>query len=285
MGSSMASGVRERTSAMFAPLHLLPPSHRVVRDVSYGPDLRQRLDIHALPGADFVERPIILFLHGGGFVGGDKTAPGSPFYDNIGTWSVRNGFVGITMTYRLAPSAVFPSGAEDVGTALRWLRANLGRFGISQGPVIIMGHSAGATHVASFIARCAQEFEVDELPAGAILSSGIYDPSVDPNLYPAYFGSEARARGATVLTDRLANTSTPLLISGAEFDPPEFQLQMALLLDRYRATCGHFPSFVQVDGHNHFSVIFQLGTEERWFSERLARFVRQVANTPTTTSS
>jgi acetyl esterase/lipase len=39
--------------------------------------------------------PVFLFVHGGGFVGGDKHVPGTPMYDHIGAWAVRHGWVGL----------------------------------------------------------------------------------------------------------------------------------------------------------------------------------------------
>src|ERR1700730_8236893 len=57
----------------------------------------------------------------GAFVAGDRREPGTPFFDNIALWAVRNGFVGINMTYRLAPQAKWPAGAADIGSALQWV--------------------------------------------------------------------------------------------------------------------------------------------------------------------
>ena len=49
------------------------------------------------------------------FVAGDKSAPGTPYHDNVALWAARSGMVGVTMNYRLAPEHRWPSGAEDVG--------------------------------------------------------------------------------------------------------------------------------------------------------------------------
>ncbi len=46
---------------------------------------------------------MVVFVHGGGFVQGDKGAADAPFYNNFGAWAVRAGFVGVTMT--LSPGA------------------------------------------------------------------------------------------------------------------------------------------------------------------------------------
>ena len=136
---------------------------------------------------------MLLFVHGGGFVGGDKHVPGTPFHDNIGAWAARHGMVGVTMTYRLAPQAPWPAGAEDVAAAVRWVRAHIGEYGGDPARLFLMGHSAGATHVSTYVAHPAIHGADGPGPAGLILSSGIYDlgdfPLTDKR-YRSYFGED-----------------------------------------------------------------------------------------------
>jgi acetyl esterase/lipase len=91
------------------------------------PHERQRLDVHTSGAPVGEPAPVVLFVHGGGFAGGDKHVPGTPMYDHIGAWAVRNGWVGVTMTYRLAPEHPWPAGAQDAAAAAGWVRANIGR--------------------------------------------------------------------------------------------------------------------------------------------------------------
>ena len=55
-------------------------------------------------------RPVLIYVHGGAFTAGNKRAPGSPFYDNIALFAARSGFVGVNITYRLAPQHQWPAG-------------------------------------------------------------------------------------------------------------------------------------------------------------------------------
>ena len=67
--------------------------------------------ISSLRTARAASRPVLVFVHGGGFTGGNKSTPGSPFYDNVPLWAARNGLVGVNITYRLAPQHPWPAGA------------------------------------------------------------------------------------------------------------------------------------------------------------------------------
>jgi len=77
-----------KTAELYAPLQEKEPYQGVTveRDVKYGPADRNLLDIFA-PDTAASARPVLIFVHGGAFVGGDKrTTPTSPFYDNIMLW-------------------------------------------------------------------------------------------------------------------------------------------------------------------------------------------------------
>src|SRR5205085_9768993 len=105
----------------------IDPATNVIRDLSYGPDARNRLDLFARDGISAA--PVFVFVHGGGFVMGDKHTEGSPFYSNVGDFAARRGWVGVTITYRLAPAQKFPSGAEDLALLVQWLRDNVAQYG------------------------------------------------------------------------------------------------------------------------------------------------------------
>jgi acetyl esterase/lipase len=144
------------TGRIYAAQHEREPyaGVRVVRDLAYGAHARQRLDAFAPAGTQRA-RGVLAFVHGGGYVSGDKRLPGTPYYDNVGLWAVRHGLAGVTMNYRFPPEATWPSGADDVGAMLAWVRANAAQHGGDPEQVFLMGHSAGAAHIASYLARTA----------------------------------------------------------------------------------------------------------------------------------
>ena len=73
-----------KTAALYAPLQQKEPypAVKVERDIKYGQAERNLLDVFT-PETVSGTRPVLIFVHGGGFVAGNKHVPGSPFYDNI----------------------------------------------------------------------------------------------------------------------------------------------------------------------------------------------------------
>jgi acetyl esterase/lipase len=107
-----------KTVALFAPMQENEPYQGVKteREIKYGPADRHLLDVFT-PETAASARPVLIFIHGGAFVGGNKrTAPSSPFYDNVMLWAVHNGFVGVNAIgsrrnrpTRRAPRTLLPS--------------------------------------------------------------------------------------------------------------------------------------------------------------------------------
>ncbi len=182
------------TAALFALLQKEEPyaGVTIARDEKYGADPRNRLDVFRPAKAEATARPILIFVHGGAFTGGDKHPPGNPFYDNIMLWAVANGMVGVNITYRLAPEHPYPAGAEDVAMAVQWTLENANRFGGDPRRIFLMGHSAGATHVATYVAHPEFNKVKGGGLAGAILVSGLYEltPDTDGPPQRAYFGGD-----------------------------------------------------------------------------------------------
>ncbi len=265
------------TAALYAPLHGQAPypGVRIARDIQYGPAERNRLDVFTAEPAGATARPVLIFVHGGGFVGGDKLTPGTPFYDNIGAWAARHGLVGVTMTYRLAPDAPWPAGAEDVAAAVRWVREYTGEYGGDPARLYLMGHSAGATHAATYASRTALHEPVGHGLAGLILSSGIYDLSrftlSDPR-YRSYYGEDEGLYAERSALPGLLRHRLPILVIHAELDPPPF-VQQAEVLRGALAQAGHPPRFVALAGHNHLSGGYSIGTADTSMSGEVLDFV------------
>ena len=107
-------------------------------------------------------------------------------------WAVNNGFVGVNATYRLAPQSPYPAGAEDLAAIVAWVADKIGERGGDPARVYLMGHSAGAVHVANYVSHPEFYKVKDGGLAGAVMLSGIYDLTASPlgDAEIAYFGSD-----------------------------------------------------------------------------------------------
>jgi acetyl esterase/lipase len=283
IGRVLTPETMDAVRGMFTRLHQAAgyQAPRITRDLAYGPDPRHRLDVHR-PAADSAGLPVLLYVHGGGFVGGDKTAPGSPYYDHLGGWAARNGLVAMVMTYRLAPVHQWPAGAEDVAAALAWTREHCVSYGADPGRIVLMGQSAGAAHVASFLAghagHGAYGMDGAGTVAGAVMLSGIYDPPTaeQNDQVRAYYGKDDRQFTRRSSVPGLVACPVPLLLGVAELDPADFHRQAVTVLDAMLAAHGVIPPFVTIPDHTHQSEIFSLGLDDDAFGTTLARFVRRV---------
>jgi predicted esterase len=265
---------------------LLKPFHdkvgyqapRIDRDQRYGAHERHRLDVHTSGEEDLAANhgaPVLVFVHGGGFIGGDKVVPGTPQYDHIGAWAVRNGWVGVTITYRLAPEHTWPAGAQDLAAAVQWVRDNIDSYGGDPSRIVVAGHSAGCVHVASFLVGQGGG-SLDGISGGCLLS-GFYviqDGAERGPLEVAYFGDKPSAEISTL--PGLLASEIPLIFAIAERDPQFSQSQVANLTAAWYAAKGAVPHVIYSAGHNHISQIGSVGVDDLAMGAQLARFVNRV---------
>jgi acetyl esterase/lipase len=266
----------ERTAELYVPLLPKEPYAGVLlaRDLAYGPHERNVLDVFT--SSDRGEgKPVVVFIHGGGFQRGAKHAPGSPFFDNIGLWAVSHGLVGVTVNYRLAPEFQFPSGIEDVTRLVGWLKAHIAEYGGASDKIFLWGHSSGAAHAADYIAQVARSNATPAI-AGAILTSGFYDLGHEVSVWKAYYGEDVSRYAERSSLPGLLQTPTPLLVTDAELDPEMFQTE-AERLTAQRAQIGKPVLRVYLHGHSHISETYAVGTEDESLSGPVLEFVRAVS--------
>jgi triacylglycerol lipase len=268
-----------KTGAIYEPLHDGEPypGVKVTRDIQYGPADRNLLDVFVAQGASGM-RPVLVFVHGGGFIGGNKSTPGSPFYDNVPLWAARNGLVGVNITYRLAPQAPWPAGAEDVGLAMRWVMDNIARYGGDPSRIFLFGHSAGATHAGTYAAMPQFHGGRGIGIGGLILTSGIYDFTDFPltDNHKSYTGDGASNLAARSPIGGLRSLAVPALIAAAELDPPPFIDQHRRLIEAMAQSPGGKPRVFTLKGHSHLSLGFSIGTEETALTGPILDFVSSV---------
>ena len=264
----------QKTTELYAALQPKEPYAwlKMSRDLKYGPAELNVLDVFTSPDVGS-GKPVIVFVHGGGFARGSKHMEGTPFYDNVGLWAVGYDLVGVNVDYRLAPASTWPSGIEDLTAAIAWLKENVERFGGDPGKIFLWGHSAGAAHVADYVASMARQHKDSGL-AGAILTSGFYDLGKEVSVWKAYYGDDVSTYAQRSSLPGLLETSVPLLLSDAELDPEMFQQQTDELAAAL-ARAGRPAQRVHLEGHSHLSETYAVGTGDRSLSDPVLEFVRR----------
>ena len=149
--------------------------------------------------------PAIVCIHGGGFRAGKREG-----YDKQCMTLAQNGYVAITVTYRLAPRYQFPAAVYDCKAAVRWLRANAAKYKIDPSRIGVTGGSAGG-HLAQFlgVTNGNKEFEgegnLDQSSDVACVVNYYgpsdftksYDKSVDAkDVLPLFFGGDLTTKMA-----------------------------------------------------------------------------------------
>ncbi|MFA6287696.1 MAG: alpha/beta hydrolase [Opitutaceae bacterium] len=151
----LALALATSSPALFA--QGLPSDARPLRDLAYVENghARQKLDLY-LPAAtnSTATRPLIIWIHGGGWKAGDKRQCPA-------TRLVSEGYAVASLNYRLSQDAVFPAQLEDCKTAVRWLRAHAAEYHLDPNRFAAWGSSAGGHLVALLgVTGKTREFDV-----------------------------------------------------------------------------------------------------------------------------
>ncbi|MFW5697629.1 MAG: alpha/beta hydrolase [Fimbriimonadaceae bacterium] len=130
-------------------------SHTEIAYVEDGHE-RQKLDIHAATGAE--KAPVVVMIHGGGWRIGDKA--NRNIVEPRATHFTENGYVYVTINYRLSPEVQHPAHVKDVARALAWVHDNIDDYGGDSAEIFLMGHSAGA-HLAALVSADETRLEAE----------------------------------------------------------------------------------------------------------------------------
>lgn len=239
-------------------------------DVAYGPHERHRVDLYAPVDAKG-RAPVLVFVHGGGFIGGAKRSPDDPFNAHVGRWAARHGFLGAVMNYRLAPGSQWPSGGEDVGAVVDWLKRHAAEHGGDADRIVLMGTSAGSVHVGTYLQLRPGAREV----RAAVLLSGLYGVTPMERSDPLYYGDDTAQYAARASLNAIATSPVPLLVACAEFDPPRFQAEFVALLQAVHRARGWLPRAHYASGHNHYTMAMHVGTRDARLADEVLAFARE----------
>jgi acetyl esterase/lipase len=194
---------------------VLPPGAQVDRDVAYGSDPAQRLDVYRPANAQ--NAPVIVMVHGGGWRRGDKDAA-NVVNNKVSHW-LPKGYVVVSVGYRLVPQVNPVDEANDVAKALAFVQARAQSWGADRSRIVLMGHSAGAHLVAlvSADASITSRNGVSPWLGTVALDSGAYNvveimQGRHFGFYDTAFGSDPGLWEAASPTLRLTRAPVPMLL-------------------------------------------------------------------------
>jgi len=121
-------------------------SNKNAENVHYAKDDRQTLDIYTPQTNEGEKHPVLIYLHGGGWTSGDKSRAASK-----PAFFTENGYVFVSVNYRLHPDVQYEEMADDAAKAVKWVMDHADEYQIDPSKINVMGHSAGG-HLAALIA-------------------------------------------------------------------------------------------------------------------------------------
>jgi len=261
-----------KTRLIFDPLQPKDPvaGLKVERDIAYGTDPLQKLDV--VTTGQGTNKPVLVFVHGGGFTGGDKHAPNQFTNDNLMKWATEQGMVGVDINYRLAPKNVLPDQINDARDALAWVSKNIARYGGDPNKMFLWGHSAGASLVGLYVSHPDYYYKPAGGIIGAVMTSGGYEARAG-----GIFGNDPEKVKYWSSVEGLKKTGIPLFFTRAEWDPETPQIAQGEMIHKVLTEAGKDHFFHLMATHNHMSQIYSVGTSEHQLTDLLGPWLKQRA--------
>ena len=286
-----------QTAQVYRPLHPNPPypGIQIARDVSFGPDTMNVLDVFAATKGP-KSRPVLIYVSGGAGNRQQGGPNGDVFYDNVMVWAVKNGMVGVNIQRR--PGLTWDDPAKDIAMAVFWVTQSIAKYQGNPGRVFIWAQSAGNVPVGTYIGHpeyygpkgagvkgvifmSPAAFNI--LPATPPPTPGGLGPCGQPNGQPAAApaargggapggagkgdgkGRAAPPDAATQLARSnlpgLVKSKLPFLLSVAELDPPNI-IAFAETLKAELCKAGHCPTYMTFKDHSHISEVMSPDTDD-----------------------
>lgn len=268
MGPKLNPEVIANTLKLMAPLQASLAGLSVSKDIAYGPDPSQKLDVYPPQAGAAAAAPVVLFVHGGGFRQGD-----TGYGEHVAAYFARHGMLGVRINLRLAPAATWPAQSLDVGAAVAWLKTNAVHHGGDPRRIVVVGYSSGGGVVASYVFDHSIETARDGI-VGVVLISGIYGYHTEA---PFYYGEDPNTAAQREPRSHLKEPHPPVMVVSAEFDPPRTAADNHALMDALCMDDGRCPPFVLLAGHNHASEIRSVDSADDRLGAGVLAFVRAVA--------
>jgi arylformamidase len=245
---------------------------------AFGSDEKQHLDVYAPAGAKGA--PVVIFIHGGEWTKGDKSAVSyKPKFFN------ENNIVFVSTNYRLSPEAMHPAHVSDVASAIRWVRDHAAEFGGDPNKIFLMGHSAGC-HLATLVTLDPRYLKNVGLKPTSLRgtiawSGGMYDlvdrmktgTNYTPYIHQTFGKAEASWQDGSPVTHVGAAPTPPFLFVSVESGNPSHKAAEKLA-GMIRDAKGEAESKL-LTGRDHFNANHLIGGPDDTTGEVLLDFIRR----------
>lgn len=232
---------------------------------------RHLLDLYVPRGQkDF---PVVVFVHGGAWVHGDKNQLG--MYAKMGKTLARYGIGMVSPNYRLSPWVKHPEHVRDVARAVAWTRDNIARFGGNPRELFLSGHSAGG-HLVSLLTtdeRWLREVKMSSADIrGVAPISGVYSVPREKVFDPVFGKGDESRRDASPIA-HVRPGLPPFLLLCADNDFPYCGRPHAEDFQRMLQAKGCSAQFCEIPRRNHLTILWNANKDTDPVAQALLSFV------------
>ena len=253
---------------LFLPFKRVRNEVEVTRNIEFFKVAGKSLKLDLYQGIRVGERrPGLVYLHGGGWIVGDKREQGLPLCNHLATL----GWACVNANYRLSPAATYPDHVIDAKAAVAWLRENADEYGVDPDFIAIAGGSAGA-HIAAMTALTPGDkalqpgFEdKDTSVQAAITFYGAYDMTnrlgvhneaflhkfIGPLVLKAFPDEEPEKFAAASPRDQVARVSMPWLILQGDADTLTPAIEARDFANALRDASNHVVAYAEIPNAQH----------------------------------
>ena len=261
-------------SELLLPFKMRDRSVERLRDIAYG-DGHERhiLDVYR-PAGGCTGAPVLLQIHGGGWVLGNKHEQALPLVYHLAA----RGWVVVTPNYRLSPKARFPDHLVDCKRALAWVRANVAQYGGDPAFVAVTGGSAGG-HLTALMGLTANDSrlqpgfaDVDTRVAACVPFYGVYDfvdrhglkgsgaamvQWLEKTVMPCSPRTDPTLWDLASPIEQVRPDAPPFFILHGDYDSLASVEEARLFADRLRATSRQPVVYAELPGAQHAWEVFR----------------------------
>jgi arylformamidase len=261
---------------LFLASSLLAGELKVHRDLPYAEPKNERQTLDVYTSARAKDRPVVLWIHGGGWRRGNKTN-----VQNKPQAFVDKGFIFVSTNYRFVPQVTVKEMTGDIARAIHWIHDHAREYGGDPKSLFVMGHSAGA-HLAALVCTDHRYLEAEDLSLSIIkgcvpVDVGAYDiprrlkdSAAPPAAFVEVFGkAEESHRDLSPITHVARGKHIPPFLILHVADRAVTRAQSHELADRLKEA-GIAAKVVAAEGTTHGTINSNLGlpkdkpTQELW---------------------